>query len=172
MKNDILLVVRPYLKKYFPPIDSVERVNHLIEIGEMLLVLHNNCLMHSNLIPSNVLYDEESDNIVLPDYGLNYARMKKREKKPINYLSPEELKNKEVNIGIDIWGYGLLINKYFLEGDDLFEDENVENILECKYSIKDDAPFMLKELLKLIFRVDADKRIEVAKVLSLLKSII
>lgn len=171
LKYNLIFIVRPYYEIYLPSNELLDIIKHLIEIGEGLLVLHNNGIIHSNLIPSNILYDEEYDKIMICDYGLNVLRDNKLEKKSIKYISVEELKNKEVTKGVDIWNFGLLIYKYFT-GEDLFKNGNVEEILKCKYVVTEDTPYLLKELLKQVFKKEIVKRMEIIKIIEILKSII
>lgn len=149
---------------------STDSIPYLIQICEGLKQLHSQNVIHGNLNPTNILYHEKRDKILLCDYGINEIRTN-RTKKCLNYTSPEELENKETSNETDIWNLGLIIYK-FLIGDDLFESTvTSEEIKLCKYKLKENCNLCLKILLEMIIRANPKERLSLDRIEEILKSI-
>lgn len=93
----------------------------MLLICQPISLLNSTYFVNYNLKTSNIIYNEEINNILLCDLYLNELR----ENDEINsydlmFISPERLKSKELNIYNIIWSLGciyfeLLTKKYYIE---------------------------------------------------------
>lgn len=147
---------------------------YLVEIGEGLQQLHSQNIINGNLKPSNILLSDDKSHILLCDYEINEIRNCSIEN--INYLSPEELKGKELNNNSDIWSYGCIIYYYITNGDVLFKGKSFNEIYsmisECNYNLEKSFPCYFRALLIGMLNIDPSKRISLDIIISLLNSII
>lgn len=158
----------------------------IITIMSGLNELNGNGIYHGKLYPSNILVNERNE-IVLVDYcqaklvdttkNLNIDNM--------HYLSPEHFVNGNINIKSDIFSLGsilytLLSNEKCFKGKT--KDEIKEKILKCEYYPFDEMEVKeekdkeiikyVNELLKEMFVVNAEERINLADLKTKIESII
>lgn len=158
------------LKKIIPKLLDYEQIfNIVIELGEALKYIHSKGIIHRDLKPENILIADDG-HLVLTDFGIAHFKDSKLTKKTdlLNnrvYLAPEQyIKGNTQNVtpAADIYSFGLIINECFTKivahGDN-------------PRLISDDYPFLfeLDNIVKKMLRQDADKRISINCVLSLLK---
>ncbi|MDF2855378.1 MAG: Superfamily and helicase and helicase subunit [Neobacillus sp.] len=78
---------------------------------------HNNNILHRDLKPSNIMYDEETDKLIVIDFGTSKIKtiLEPESTTPIastNYSSPEVVRGEETTEASDIYSLGLVL--YFI----------------------------------------------------------
>lgn len=123
----------------------VEYNRVLVQICYGVHLLNNSYIVHGNLKPSNVLISDDY-HITLSDYLINTIRSNyENNPKIIQYLSPEQVTNKEITSLTDVWGIGLLIF-FLLTG----QNPNFFNYSEMLKLIKS-SDFIVNEKIKKLF---------------------
>lgn len=158
------------LKKIIPQLLDYEQIfNIIIELGEALKYIHSKGIIHRDLKPENILIADDG-HLVLTDFGIAHFKDSNLTKKSelLNnrvYLAPEQyIKGNAQNVtqAADVYSFGLIINECFTK-----RVAHGDNPL----LISDEYPFLfeLDNIVKKMSRQDADKRISINCVLSLLK---
>ena len=158
------------LKKIIPQLLDYEQIfNIIIELGEALKYIHGKGIIHRDLKPENVLIADDG-RLVLTDFGIAHFKDSNLTKKNdlLNnrvYLAPEQyIKGNVQNVtqAADVYSFGLIINECFTKRVAHGDNPRL---------ISDEYPFLfeLNNIVKKMFRQDAEKRIGINCVLSLLK---
>ena len=158
------------LKKIIPQLLDYEQIfNIIIELGEALKYIHSKGIIHRDLKPENILIADDG-HLVLTDFGIAHFKGSNLTKKSelLNnrvYLAPEQyIKGNAQNVtqAADIYSFGLIINECFTKRVAHGDNPRL---------ISDEYPFLfeLDNIVKKMLRQDADKRISINCVLSLLK---
>lgn len=158
------------LKKIIPQLLDYEQIfNIIIELGEALKYIHGKGIIHRDLKPENVLIADDG-RLVLTDFGIAHFKDSNLTKKNdlLNnrvYLAPEQyIKGNAQNVtqAADVYSFGLIINECFTKRVAHGDNPRL---------ISDEYPFLfeLDNIVKKMLRQDADKRISINCVLSLLK---
>lgn len=145
----------------------------IIQIGKGLQNIHKNKLVCGDLKPSNILLDNEKENVFITDVGLFLIR--KPSYSDINTLSPERLKCEEITYKSDIWAYCCLIYLY-MTGTHLFKGNYVgelyTNIVNTSYTTVEPIPFYLNALIRGMINIYPSKRYNLNVIIKFLESII
>lgn len=96
---------------------------------------HNHDLIHRDLKPQNIVYDEKNDNVLIIDFGVSecYQSFKNindtNMANTINYRSPECLIFEDENYGqeIDVWSMGCVFY-FMITGLNFVDYPNISNI--------------------------------------------
>ena len=158
------------LKKIIPQLLDYEQIfNIIIELGEALKYIHGKGIIHRDLKPENVLIADDG-RLVLTDFGIAHFKDSNLTKKNdlLNnrvYLAPEQyIKGNVQNVtqAADVYSFGLIINECFTKRVAHGDNPRL---------ISDEYPFLfeLDNIVKKMLRQDAEKRIGINCVLSLLK---
>jgi non-specific serine/threonine protein kinase len=158
------------LKKIIPQLLDYEQIfNIIIELGEALKYIHGKGIIHRDLKPENVLIADDG-RLVLTDFGIAHFKDSNLTKKNdlLNnrvYLAPEQyIKGNVQNVtqAADVYSFGLIINECFTKRVAHGDNPRL---------ISDEYPFLfeLDNIVKKMLRQDAEKRISINCVLSLLK---
>ena len=151
-------------------------------------LLHENGIMHRDIKPENILIDED-DNAVLCDFGIA-AHYKFFDKgKWINfkrdtlcgtkeYLAPEVIRGQKYDEKIDIWAIGVLLCEVmsvngqipFAEDEFIQTDGNkkflIENDKDFRVNLEPEFDFLLRDLLKRIFKINPESRLSIDDILT------
>lgn len=122
-------------------------------------IFHSITIIHGNLKPSNILFNNENE-MIISDYLLNEIRS--TDQIPLSsyqYFSPEQLKGKEIDIESDIWGLGCILYK-LLTKHDLFKinNKNEINLLIDNLNLPNFTE-IINPLLTTILKIDPKERI-------------
>lgn len=122
-------------------------------------IFHSITIIHGNLKPSNILFNNENE-MIISDYLLNEIRS--TDQVPLSsyqYFSPEQLKGKEIDIESDIWGLGCILYK-LLTKHDLFKinNKNEINLLIDNLNLPNFTE-IINPLLTTILKIDPKERI-------------
>ena len=100
------------------PIDEAQRI--LQEVASAIAAAHKKGIVHRDIRPANIMYEEESGKALLTDSGIAAILAKGAEDQPARltmtgelvgnpaYMSPEQLLGEEVTERSDVYGLGLL----------------------------------------------------------------
>lgn len=141
---DLIIQVRPYYKynslndmnciEYFTNITPFQL---LIQICKGLKSLKDNLLIHGNLTPSNILFDDDNQ-VKLSDY-CKYLLYENHNDDKINenvnlyslkhykFNSPEHLNGREITSYSDVWSFGCILY-YIYTGNVPFNDNNIGDL--------------------------------------------
>jgi serine/threonine-protein kinase len=106
-----------------------------------LVVAHNHGVIHGDIKPANIMYDEKLDTYILTDFGAAYTGVKNKQGNNIiigtpSYMSPEQLEGKKIDGRSDL--FSLAVSLYhLLTGHQPFTGDN---LFELKQSIINDEP--------------------------------
>lgn len=130
----------------------------LLKLCNGLSMLRSLNVIHGNLKPSNILFDRDG-LLKISDYCVNSIRdVTLLPLSYFNYLTPEQLFNKEIGHYSDIWSIGCIVY-YLLYEKNIFEGQSYEeikqSILKCeklKLIGEDVYVKLIKKCLKLDYR--------------------
>jgi WD40 repeat protein/serine/threonine protein kinase/energy-coupling factor transporter ATP-binding protein EcfA2 len=132
----------------------------LDQIAAALMVAHRNGVVHQDLTPGNILFDEDK-NAYLTDFGIAKRLSQEIEqpgKKPVfgtpTYMSPEQIKRQPVTAQTDIYSLGIILYQ-LLTGTLPFDAPKVTEVLQKQVNdplpplqtIRPDLPYMLDVVL-------------------------
>lgn len=152
--------------------DNTELVDKIIKSTcHGLIELYDNGIMHGNLKPTNILFNNEM-KLYLSDYCYFFVDI--LQSRPDYFMSPEKMLQNQVGTKTDIWSFGNIIY-YILTGSPIFHQINsiiaknndynrIENIIE--ENIPDEVKY--KELLLKMLHYDPSDRITIYEVKEIL----
>lgn len=162
---------------YFNMVDIFKII---MDLAESIQIIHNLSLIHGNIKPTNILFDEEA-NVILSDY-FKKELFFEVQTPPVTleeykYLSPELIQCKEFTSKTDIWSFGCVIY-YILTGKSIFQGYRSakihKSIFRLKYSdliIEDESCNISKELIQKMIQLDDDKRYDINQVIEALNKL-
>ena len=107
-----------------------------------LYQIHFNDIIHRDIKPDNIVYDEKDDLFKFIDFGISVPYSSTRDyldpymAATINYRAPEALLNQQYNYKIDIWALGCIFYSIFHKRlMILLHDYNVQNVINEIFSI-------------------------------------
>ena len=154
------------------------------QIFRGLLYLHENNVIHRDIKPENIVFRNKGSNldIVIIDLGLSskitggiHNQSKFSDKQIMSYssyISPESF-NGYYNSSSDIWSAGVIMY-ILLSGEHPFYNQSIyvtqSNIKQSRYKIEsrkwDKISNSSKDLLKSIFEINPETRIDIESILS------
>jgi WD40 repeat protein/tRNA A-37 threonylcarbamoyl transferase component Bud32 len=135
-------------------------VRLLDQIAAALTVAHRNNVIHQDLTPSNILFDDYK-NAYLTDFGIAKRLSQEIEqpgKKPVfgtpTYMAPEQIARQTVTAQTDIYSLGIILYQ-LLTGTLPFDAPKVTEILQMQLneplpplqSVRPDLPYTLSVVL-------------------------
>jgi len=147
--RDTAYIAMDYISGY--PMTLRLRKREYITVGECirisksvlsaLSVAHDHGVIHGDIKPANIMYDENLDNYILTDFGAAYTQ---REDRQANntivgtpaYMSPEQLEGKKLDGRSDLFSLAVTLY-HLLTGHQLFTGDN---LYQLKKSIINDEP--------------------------------
>jgi len=131
------------------PLTILERVEIMQQAAAGLYCAHENNVIHRDIKPSNIMVLR--DNLVkLMDFGI--ARLTRNDTTrmtkagflvgTLNYMSPEQFRDQEVDALCDIWAFGVIYYE-FITGRFPFEGTSTPAILYSITSVEPPAPSTL-----------------------------
>ena len=151
--------------------------NIFIQIVSALYFLHTNNLVHRNIMPENILINDNNE-VKLCDFSyameinkpistiINYNKLE--------YTPPEIIRQQPYDYSVDIWTIGVLLYE-LLHGYSPFgnseknnSDEIIRNIIIDKYIIDDKLNLSDEciDLIKKLLEFDCEKRIKIQQILT------
>ena len=97
-----------------------EKKSIALQIAEGLQAAQNNGIIHRDIKSGNIMLDAEN-NVKIMDFGLARIEGAPQITKTgttigtVSYMSPEQLKNNQVDKRSDIWAYGVVLYELFTE---------------------------------------------------------
>lgn len=99
---------------------SVRQMMHIcIKLGEALDFLHQKGIVHRDIKPANFLFSKDGRQIKICDFGLSkstqnwWLRWVKESGGTKLYMSPEQLRKKNLDARSDIFSFGLTMFEFF-----------------------------------------------------------
>jgi hypothetical protein len=146
----------------------------LKQLIHALQYLHSNSVVHRDIKMENILVDE-NDVLKLSDFGFAHKFKSKTEKEDelcgtIEYMSPENLRERPYRFSPDIWCVGVLAYDMMF-GDTPFKAKKngimKKKILQCKYSFPQETKSSdeLKDFIRRILVKDPHKRLTLSQML-------
>jgi serine/threonine-protein kinase len=160
--------------------------NIIVQICRGLQEAHSNGIIHRDLKPDNVLLQHKSDRpdwVKIVDFGIsNLVQGSKRLTKTgrmvgtPEYIAPEQLKDRPIDIRTDLYGIGVMMFE-MLTGHVPFDGESAEAIL-MKHLLEDPPPMSevkpdlpqpnpFQSIVDKLMRKDPDERYQTATELRL-----
>jgi serine/threonine protein kinase len=149
---------------------SIELAAKLLEqIASALYVAHRNRVIHQDIKPANILFDDDN-NAYLSDFGIANnleANVNLAEDDSVTmhgspkYIAPEHLRRKEITYRSDIYSLGLVMYEA-LTGSPPYEGQNLlellqHHILTPTPNLQEKAPHLSSELDEPIKKATAKK---------------
>jgi serine/threonine-protein kinase len=147
--RDTAFIAMDYIHGY--PLSKRLRKRDYITVGECirisksvlsaLVVAHNHGVIHGDIKPANIMYDEKLDIYILTDFGAAYTGVKNKQGNNIiigtpSYMSPEQLEGKKLDGRSDL--FSLAVSLYHLLTG--YQPFTGDNLFELKQSIINDEP--------------------------------
>lgn len=128
LNNKLELLPSKELVLFFD-VNSIDKI--MLKICEIIKIFHENGIYHGGIKLYNIFLNDEENDYMLCDYCLKILNNNNIvfSKKTVNLLSPEELENKELELGIDIWCIGVLFYK-ILSGEYPFESDTINSTIQ------------------------------------------
>jgi len=119
-------------------IASINLKKYIQQLANAVAVLHNNDIIHGNIKPNNILFDD-NNSLILTDFEFKDFSPKKffknddgiREKNSLLWASPEQLNDKNdffIDKSSDIWSLGIILFQ-MIQGEHPFAGNNADEIL-------------------------------------------
>jgi len=126
---------------------SEKQIKHIaIQLFTILKNIHKKNIIHKDIKPENIVYDDKTEKITLIDFEERYTE---------GYCSPEQANEEKVTYKTDIWSSGVTL--YFLAtAEQLFQDE-IE-VLENPIVMKKEFSADFKDFLRCLIERDKDLR--------------
>ncbi len=126
------------------PLDTVLDIG--IQCAEALDYAHSQHVVHRDIKPSNIMYDAESRQIKITDFGIARISDASRTKTGTvlgtpNYMSPEQCMGKHVDGRSDLFSLGVVLYQ-LCSGGLPFKGESMATLM---YAIVHDAPIDVKK---------------------------
>jgi serine/threonine-protein kinase len=147
--RDTAFIAMDYIDGY--PMSLRLRKQEYITVGECirisrsvlkaLLVSHAHGVIHGDIKPANILYDEKQDTYIVTDFGAAYTDREDRQGDSLivgtpAYMSPEQLEGKKLDGRSDLFSLAVTLY-HLLTGHQPFTGEN---LYQLKKSIINDQP--------------------------------
>lgn len=143
------------------------------QIGNCIKLLKDNNVIHNNIKPSNIMFNEDR-SIILID-GCKYLLYENNINIPLqsiksyHFYSPEQLNNKRITYQSDIWSFGCVIY-YIYTGNSPFNDNTIgelySHMLTNKYyPLIAKNTTSIENILEKIFINDPKKRMKIEDIL-------
>ncbi len=147
--RDTAFIAMDYIDGY--PMSLRLRKQEYITVGECirisrsvlkaLLVAHAHGVIHGDIKPANIMYDEKQDTYIVTDFGAAYTDREDRQGDNLivgtpAYMSPEQLEGKKMDGRSDLFSLAVTLY-HLLTGHQPFTGEN---LYQLKKSIINDQP--------------------------------
>jgi tRNA A-37 threonylcarbamoyl transferase component Bud32 len=150
MEGNTAYIAMDYISGYSMSLRLRKReyitVEEFIRISKALLnalaIAHRNGIVHGDIKPANIMYDENLNTYIVTDFGAAYTVKKGRQKKDEviigtpSYMSPEQLQGKKLDGRSDLFSLAVTLY-HLLSGHQLF---SAPNLYHLRQSIINDEP--------------------------------
>ncbi len=94
------------------PIDKVESI--VARVADALSYAHENNVVHRDIKPANIMYEPESDQVKVTDFGIARITDSSKTKTGMvlgtpSYMSPEQLSGKKIDGRSDLFSLGVML---------------------------------------------------------------
>lgn len=127
------------------PLEDVFTVG--IQVAEALAYAHNQNVVHRDVKPGNIIYDQEKGQLKVTDFGIACLtdNSKTRTGTVLGspyYMSPEQIAGKKVDGRSDLFSLGITLYQLF-SGKLPFEGDSLTNLM---YQITNDKPVSVRKV--------------------------
>lgn len=148
------------------PLPVAEARQVLLSVARALALAHEQGIVHRDLRPGNVLWDDERGRALLSDFGiaavletssLESARLTRTGQRVGNprYMSPEQLRDEPLTEQVDVYGFGVLAWE-LLTGEGPYAAKTGTELIRAHLTgeprelteVRSDAPPALADLLR------------------------
>lgn len=139
-----------------------DRDNLMLLICDSVNILYENDIINGNLKSSNIIYNEENNQIEIIDSFLNELKITDDLRLyDLNFYSPEEIKNKEMDVSSMIWSIGVIFYE-ILTNELPFTSEDKNSFMNNYFNLTEQnhykIPIKILKILKQIFEINPDNR--------------
>lgn len=113
---------------------EVDKVNSIIaRVADALAYAHSNNVVHRDIKPANIMYELESDQVKVTDFGIARITDSSRTKTGMvlgtpSYMSPEQLAGKKIDGRSDIFSLGVTLYQ-MVSGHLPFEGDSMAQLM-------------------------------------------
>jgi len=162
----------PYTKPgHLLPLEKV--VSIVTRVADALSYAHENHVVHRDIKPANIMYEPESDQVKVTDFGIARITDSSKTKTGMvlgtpSYMSPEQLSGKKIDGRSDLFSLGVTL--YQLASGKLpFEGESMAQLMfkianeppEDIRAINPNIPAALAKIIDKALTKDAEQRYQV-----------
>ncbi|TGK05001.1 GAF domain-containing protein [Leptospira semungkisensis] len=170
------------LKDYIAkkPLTLTDFFSIAIQLSERLSEIHSRKIIHKDLKPENIIYNKESKQVRIIDFGIS-TRLNKEETSwsapnilegSIHYVSPEQTgrMNRSVDYRSDFYSLGItfyemLLGKLPFDGDDLLQlvHSHLAKIPVPPKELRPEVPSVLSDIVMKLLAKNAEDRYQTAR---------
>lgn len=142
-------------------------------IAECLAYLHELGIVHRDIKPENILYDKQSDRLVLTDFGLAHILLPNSKLVDtcgtLDYVAPEILNSQGYGCETDIWSLGIILYLVYYGKLPFCSDSDtttIYNILNQEINIGENKNMLANNLILKCLNKNPKKRISAKEILT------
>ena len=139
-----------YLSSLGEPMDPVDVRNIIKQILEAFVHVHKLGIVHKDIKPSNVLINNQK-KIKIVDFGISeiiqdsdYSKTRNQTMGTLPYMSPEQIRNKNIGFHSDIYSIGMVYYEMLIGGSPY---NNLDSTYEISHKIINENLIPVHEIL-------------------------
>lgn len=175
LADDDLITLKEYLKKNGTILDLKNFLTTAIRLVENIKMIHDQHIIHKDINPTNILWDEKNQKSKLIDFGISSVLFIENLETPnikkiegtLNYISPEQTgrMNRSIDSRTDLYSLGVTFYE-MLTGHLPFQEQDILKLVhshlavtpEPVASLNPDIPIVISNIIaKLLAKTPEDR---------------